>query len=113
MSAYAPERGDLVWLDFNPQSGREQAKRRPAIVLSPRAYNAKVGLALFCPVTGQAKGYPFEVPLPRSAKISGVVLADHVKSLDWRARRARRAGKVSPQVVGEVMEKLLTLLSKN
>ncbi len=86
--AYVPSRGDVVWLTFNPQSGHEQAGRRPAVVLSPRAYNAKVGLAIFCPVTSKVKGYPFEVALPEGFAVQGVILADQVKSLDWRARRA-------------------------
>ena len=83
-----PERGDLVWIDFDPQSGREQAGRRPALVLTPADYNRLVGLAVFCPVTTQIKGYPFETALPRGLPVQGVVLADHVRSLDWRARRA-------------------------
>ena len=85
-SAYVPDRGDLVWLDFDPQAGREQAGRRPALVLSPKAYNQKVGLALLCPITSQVKGYPFETAIPPGLKVSGVVLADHVKNMDWRVR---------------------------
>ena len=85
---YFPERGDAVWLDFNPQSGHEQAGRRPAIVISPSEYNRKVGLALFCPITNQAKGYPFEVTIPKNPKIAGVILSDQLKSLDWRTRNA-------------------------
>lgn len=105
-----PERGDIVWLSFNPQAGHEQAGRRPAVVLSPRAYNSKVGRALFCPITNQAKGYPFEVPLPDGLPVSGVVLADHVKSLDWRARRAERIGSLPPRLVGEILARLRALL---
>ena len=86
--AYAPERGDFVWIRLTPQAGHEQAGRRPALVLSPQAYNDKVGLALFCPVTNQVKGYPFEVQIPADLSVSGVILADQVRSLDWRARQA-------------------------
>ena len=107
---YAPDRGDLVWLEFNPQAGHEQAGRRPALVISPGAYNRRVGLALFCPVTSQIKGYPFEVALPSGLPVGGVVLSDQVKSLDWRARRARRIAKASPVVTDEVLGKLATLV---
>jgi mRNA interferase MazF len=107
---YVPDRGDLVWLDFDPQAGREQAGHRPALVLSPAVYNRAVGLALMCPVTSQVKGYPFEVRLPPDLHVSGVVLADHVKSLDWLASQARRAGRVPPDVLSEVLGKLRTLL---
>lgn len=105
------ERGDLVWLDFDPQAGHEQAGQRPALVLTPSEYNSKVGLALFCPVTTKARGYPFEVALPPGQEIEGVVLADQVKSLDWRKRKPRRAGRVPEAVVSEVLGKLGTLLS--
>ena len=107
----APDRGDIVSLAFDPQSGREQAGRRPAIVLSPRSYNAKVGLALFCPITRHRKGYPFEVPLPEKMKTKGVVLADHVKSLDWQARGAKVIERVSPAVLADVLQKLELLLT--
>ena len=86
LSSYVPRRGDIVWLTFNPQAGHEQAGRRPAVVLSPLSYNAKVGLALLCPITSAVKGYPFEVNLPHGLPISGVILANQVKSLDWQAR---------------------------
>lgn len=109
MSA-APERGDLVWLEFDPQAGHEQAGKRPALVISPRAYNAKVGLALLCPVTSRAKGYPFEVALPEGLGISGVVLSDQVKSLDWRARRSKRAGRAPSDTIAEVLARLSALL---
>jgi len=109
--AYVPARGDLVWLDFDPQAGREQAGRRPALVISPAAYNRKVGLTLACPITSQVKGYPFEVALPVGLPISGVVLSDHVKSLDLTARRATRAGVAPPDVVGEVLAKLAPLVT--
>lgn len=107
---YVPERGDLVWLSFTPQAGHEQAGRRPALVISPAAYNGKVGLAIFCPVTQQVKGYPFEVPLDDGGGIGGVVLADQVKSLDWRARRAEYAEKASAEAVEQVLGKLATLV---
>lgn len=105
--AYAPDRGDLVWLEFTPQTGSEQAGRRPALVISPRAYNAKVGLALFCPVTSRVKGYPFEVALPEG---SGVVLADQLKSLDWRARKAKLIERASSEVLAMVTARILPLL---
>lgn len=110
-SGPAPGRGDLVWLDFNPQAGHEQAGQRPALVLSPRTYNAKVGLALFCPVTSRVKSYPFEVRLPPGLKIGGAILSDQVKSLDWRARHVRRVDRAPEDVVAEVLAKLATLLA--
>jgi mRNA interferase MazF len=100
-----------VWLDFAPQAGHEQSGRRPALVLSPITYNRRVGLAVCCPVTGQAKGYPFEVPLPEGIPVSGVVLSDQIRSLDWRARRAQRAAVAPGTVVDEVLAKLLALVS--
>ena len=106
----APDAGDLVWLTFNPQAGREQAGRRPAVVLSPAAYNKRSGLALVCPITSQVKGYPFEVALPHGLPVAGVVLADHVKSLDWRARRVERASKLPAVVLREVLDRLAPLL---
>ena len=105
-----PRRGDLIWLDFDPQAGHEQAGRRPALILSPEAYNRKVGLALLCPITSQVKGYPFEVALPAESKVHGVVLADQVKSLDWKARRATVCGQVPDETVQEVLGKLQPLL---
>jgi mRNA interferase MazF len=108
---YSPGRGDVVWVSLNPQAGHEQAGRRPALVVSPRAYNAKVGLAILCPITTKAKGYPFEVALPAGLEASGVVLADQVRSLDWRARRAALVGRVPGQTVREVLGKLGTLLA--
>jgi mRNA interferase MazF len=107
---YSPDRGDLVWLQFNPQAGHEQAGRRPALVISPGAYNRRVGLALFCPITSQVKGYPFEVELPSSLPVAGVVLSDQVKSLDWRARRAKRIARASSAVMDEVLGKIGTLV---
>lgn len=107
----APGRGDLVWLSFDPQAGHEQAGRRPAIVLSPTSYNDTVGLALGCPVTSRVKGYPFEVILPDGLPIHGVVLADQVRNLDWRTRRAEIAGQAPAAVVREVLGKLQALLA--
>lgn len=107
---YVPDRGDLVWLTFNPQAGHEQAGRRPALTLSPLPYNRTVGLALFCPVTSQVKGYPFEVALPPGLPVSGVVLADQVRSLDWNARQVSFIAKAPPGVVAEVLGKLAPLL---
>ena len=108
MVDYVPDRGDVVWLTFNPQAGHEQAGRRPAVVLSPRTYNARVGLALFCPVTSKVKGYPFEVALP--SPVNGVALADQVKSLDWRERRAELFTRLSPGTVDVLIQRLLVLL---
>lgn len=108
---YVPRRGDVVWLSFTPQAGHEPAGRRPALVLSPAAYNARVGLALFCPITTRMKGYPFEVAIPDDAGTRGVVLSDQVKSVDWRARRAEFAGRLPEPQLHEVLEKLGTLLS--
>ncbi len=105
-----PKRGDVVWLSFNPQAGHEQAGRRPAVVLSPEAYNARTGLALFCPVTSQVKGYPFEVAIPDNERVSGVILADQVKSLDWRVRQAEWIISLPAHTVEEVLAKLGTLL---
>lgn len=109
-SAYIPERGDAVWITLDPQAGHEHAGRRPALVVSPSAYNGRVGLALFCPITNQAKGYPFEVPLPGGLPVTGVVGADQMKSLDWRARNALRIGAVPEEVVVAVVRRLQTLL---
>jgi mRNA interferase MazF len=111
MAASAPERGDVVWLQFDPRAGHEQAGHRLALTVSPRPYNAKVGLALFCPITTQVKGYPFEVAFPSGAKTTGVVLADQLKSLDWRSRRARRFDHAPPEVMEEVIAKILALVT--
>ena len=107
---YVPERGDIVWLQFTPQAGHEQAGHRPALVISPRSYNRRVGLALFCPVSSQVKGYPFEVELPPGLKATGAILSDQVKSLDWRARKADLIETLPPHVTEEVLQKLDTLL---
>ena len=107
---YLPERGDVVWLQFNPQAGHEQAGHRPALVVSPRSYNRKVGLALFCPITAQVKGYPFEVVLPAGMKAKGAVLSDQVKSLDWRVRKAKRVATVPKELMDEVAARILVLV---
>jgi mRNA interferase MazF len=107
---YVPERGDLLWLIFDPQAGREQAGCRTALVLSPVAYNRRANLALVCPISTQPKGYPFEVQLPAGLSVSGVVLADHLKSADWAARRAQFAAKAPANVLAEVTAKLRSLL---
>ena len=107
---YVPDAGDLIWLDFTPQAGREQAGRRPAVVLSPRGYNEKTSLAVVCPVTSHVKGYPFEVAVPPGMEIKGVILSDHLKNLDWRQRRAQRAGRISQAVLEQVQNRIAALL---
>jgi mRNA interferase MazF len=107
---YVPARGDLVWLEFDPQSGHEQAGRRPALILSPREYNRRAGLALCCPVTSQVKGYPFEVRLPPGLKVTGAVLADQVKCLDWRGRRASVIAASPAAVIDETVAKIQALI---
>ncbi len=106
---YVPDRGDIVWLMFNPQAGHEQAGRRPALVLSPRSYNGRAGLALICPITSQRKGYPFEVAV-NDERVSGVVLADQLRSLDWSARRAKKLARASDETLQEVLGKIAALL---
>ena len=110
MDSYIPNRGDIVWINMNPQAGHEQAGRRPAIVLSPFSYNKKVGLALFCPISNQIKGYPFEVSIPKGMKVTGVILSDQVKSLDWKVRQVELLGKIHESVIVEALKKLNTLL---
>ncbi len=109
--SYVPDRGDAVWLTFDPQAGHEQAGRRPALVLSPRQYNGKAGLAILCPITAQVKGYPFEVAVPEGLPVSGSILADQVRSLDWKARRATRICKMPDEAMDEVLGKLSALLT--
>ena len=107
--AYTPDRGDLVWLTFDPQAGHEQAGRRPALVISPALYNGRVGLALLCPITSHVKEYPFEVRIPPGLPVEGVILSDQVKSLDWQARRAERIARLPDEPLAEVLGKLRTL----
>ena len=106
---YVPDTGEVVWLQFNPQAGHEQAGIRPALVLSPAAYNRKTGLMLCCPITSQVKGYPFEVRIQNNPKVFGAILADQVKNLDWRVRKARLMGRVSEHELAEVRSKLKSL----
>ncbi|VAX25098.1 Programmed cell death toxin MazF [hydrothermal vent metagenome] len=108
---YFPERGDIIWIQLNPQAGREQAGHRPALVLSPSAYNRKTGLLLACPVTSKVKGYPFEVNLPPDLEVNGVILADQVKNLDWKIREAKFGCRAPRDVVEETLNKASTLLS--
>ena len=107
---YVPQRGDLVWIDFDPQAGHEQRARRPAVVLSPSVYNRKVELSIFYPVTSQAKGYAWEVAIPPGLGVTGVILADQIKSLDWKERRTEFAGTLPREVLDEVLDKALALL---
>ena len=108
---YIPERGDIIWLTFNPQAGHEQAGRRPALVLSPLAYNKLVGLCILCPITTKMKGYPFEVKIPDKLSISGVILSDQVKSLDWKIRNAEFVCKIPNETTTEVINLINTLLN--
>lgn len=106
---YTPEKGDIVWLDFTPQSGHEQRGRRPAIVLSKKAYNQKIGLALFCPITSKEKGYPFEVKIV-GKKITGCVLSDQIKSLDWTERNIEYIEESNKDIIEEIIEKIELLI---
>jgi len=110
VAAYVPGRGDLIWLQFTPQAGHEQAGHRPAVVVSPSSYNRRVGLALCCPVTSQVKGYPFEVLLPQGLGVEGAILSDQIKSLDWRVRKAKRIGNLPADVLDETVGKILALV---
>lgn len=110
MTRYVPDAGDIVWLQFDPQAGHEQAGRRPAFVISPAAYNGKTSLMLCCPMTTQIKGYPFEVAV--AGKRGGVALADQIKSLDWVARKAQRKGKATAAELAEVRKKAIALIGK-
>jgi len=110
MAAWAPTRGDVVWLRFSPQAGHEQAGRRPALVLSPAQYNRRAGLMLCCPITSQVKGYPFEVLLPAGLAVHGAILTDQIRSLDWKARSAKLIGRVEATVIGAVLDRILPLL---
>ena len=110
--SYIPERGDIVWLSFNPQSGHEQSGRRPALVISPHIYNEKTSLAILCPVTSQVKDYPFEVKIPDNLEITGVVLSDQVKSLDWKTRKAEFICKLPKFALTETLNKINVLLNQ-
>ena len=110
--AYVPRRGDVIWLTFNPQAGHEQAGRRPAVVLSPLAYNAKVGLAILCPITSHITGYPFEVIIPNGLPVNGAILADQVKSLDWQAREAEFILALPSATVSEILQRIGVLLAE-
>ncbi len=109
---YVPDRGHVIWITLNPQAGHEQAGRRPALVLSPAAYNGRVGLALVCPITNQVKGYPFEVLLPPGLPVTGVILSDQVKSLDWRVRHAALICSVPEATIVDVLGKLAALVRR-
>lgn len=108
--AYIPGRGDVVWLMFDPQPGHEQTGHRPALVISPKAYNAKIGLSLVCPITSQVKQYAFEVVIPPGLPVAGVVLADQIKSLDWRARKTDFICKLPAEITEDVIAKIIPLL---
>ena len=108
--SYEPDRGDIIWIMLNPQSGHEQASRRPAIVLSPLKYNSKTGLLICCPITSQEKKYPFEVKIPKGFPVSGVILADQIKNLDWQVREAQFVCKMPSSVIEQVIEKISLLL---
>ena len=109
MASYIPDRGDFVWLNFTPQAGHEQRGKRPAIVISPQNYNKVTSLALCCPITSNIKGYPFEV-LSNGKKVKGAILSDHLRSLDWKARKAKFIEKAKPEILKECVEKISPLL---
>ena len=109
-SRFVPDRGDVVWVDMNPQAGHEQSGRRPAVVVSPKSYNAKVGLALLCPITSRVKGYAFEVPIPDGLAARGVILSDQIRNVDWRARNASFMGRLPPAIIRDTLAKLGTLI---
>jgi mRNA interferase MazF len=110
LKKYVPQRGDVIWITLNPQAGYEQAGRRPAVVLSPEAYNDKVGLAILCPITSQVKGYPFEVAIPTGLPVKGVILSDQVKNLDWNIRNVEFTCTLPSETVNSVLKKLDALL---
>jgi mRNA interferase MazF len=109
--SYVPNRSDLIWLNFDPRVGHEQSGRRPALVMSPSYYNNRANLALVCPITSRVKGYPYEVVLPSGLSVSGVILADHLRSVDWQARNAVFIAQASVEIVDEVLSKLDTLIN--
>lgn len=110
MEKYVPKAGDIVWINMNPQAGHEQAGRRPALVLSQETYNRKTGLTVICPVTNQKKNYPFEVEIPGGLSISGVILSDQIKSLDWKSRKAEFICRIDYEVIDDVLAKISALL---
>ena len=112
LSEFVPQRGDIVWIDLNPHAGHEPSGRRPAVVLSPRAYNSKVSLAILCPITNREKGYPFEVAIPAGLDVKGVILADQVKSIDWRTRNAALICTLPTVTVDAVLQRVETLLGR-
>lgn len=111
MVAYVPDRGDVVMINFDPQEGHEQAGRRPAVVLSPAIYNEKTGLAIFCPITKQKKNFVFEVDIPPGELVTGVILSDQIKSLDWRKRNSVKKCVLPDEVIDEVLSKVYTLIN--
>ncbi len=110
VNPYVPDRGDVIWMNMNPQAGHEQAGRRPALVLSPSAYNGVTGLAVVCPITNQQKGYPFEVEIPKGAGVTGVILSDQLKCLDWRVRQAAYKCSLDQRTLLDVLGKVKALL---
>ena len=112
MPRYLPNRGDVVWINFDPQAGHEQKGRRPALIISHRDYNRPSGLALCCPITSQIKGYPFEVPVSPANGVRGVILCDQVRNIDWRARKARFITQASADCVDDVLAKIEALLRR-
>jgi len=108
---YLPDRGHVLWLSLSPTLGHEQGGRRPVLVLSPAAYNRRSGLLVACPITSRAKGYPFEVTIPAGLPVAGVILADHLRSLDWNARTIDPIGTLPDELVEEALAKARTLLS--
>lgn len=108
--AYVPDHGDVVWIDFDPQAGHEQAGRRPALILSPARYNGRIKLVILCPITSRVKGYPWEVPIPPGLPVSGVILSDQVKSMDWTARNTQFICVIPRHVVALVRQRLQALI---
>lgn len=113
MISFVPDRGDVIWVSLNPQTGHEQARRRRALVLSPRSYNAKVGLAILCPLTNKIKGYPFEVVIPEGLNVQGAILSDQIKCLDWKSRKAEFICKLPHDITTDVLMKLNALLGND
>jgi mRNA interferase MazF len=107
---YVPDRGDFVWLDFNPTSGSEQAGHRPPIVLTPKAYNGRTGLCVVCPATLRAKGYAFGVPNPSKQEPNSVIVADQIRTVDWRVRDIKFIHKVAPGILDQVVARIEALI---